>query len=94
VNVYKGLGKAFEQVHLSLRASTHPQTRFLQVPKPMVEKELRTQEKELADDIENLNKKVRQPSPAYNVVLKKVQEKFLQKQYDEAQGRLKDIVGH
>ena len=60
----------------------------------MVEKELRTQEKELADDIENLNKKVRQPNPAYNVVLNKVQEKFLQKQYDEAQGRLKDIVGH
>ena len=60
----------------------------------MMEKELRTQEKELTDDIENLNKKVRGPNPAHYVVLNKVQEKFLHKQYDEAQGQLKDIVSH
>jgi prefoldin subunit 1 len=60
----------------------------------MMEKELRTQEKELTDDIENLNKKVRQENPTYYIKLNNVQEKFLQKQYDEAQGQLKDIVGH
>ena len=61
----------------------------------MMEKELRTQEKELTDDIENLNKKVRSWTKArHYVVLNKVQEKFLQKQYDEAQGQLKDIVSH
>jgi len=58
----------------------------------MMEKELRTQEKELTDDIENLHKKVRWANPTPYVVLIKVQEKFLQKQYDEAQGQLKDIV--
>jgi prefoldin subunit 1 len=59
-----------------------------------MEKELRTQEKELTDDIENLNKKVRQANQTYYAVLSRTQEKFLQKQYDEAQGQLKDIVRH
>lgn len=61
-----------------------------------MEKELRTQEKELTDDIENLNKKVikGRADVLYYIILNKVQEKFLQKQYDEAQGQLKDIVSH
>lgn len=60
----------------------------------MMEKELKTQEKELTDDIENLNKKVRQANLTCYTVLNKVQERFLQRQYDEAQGQLKDIVSH
>ena len=42
----------------------------------MMEKELRTQEKELTDDIENLNKKVRQASPTHSVVLIKCRGNF------------------
>ena len=32
--------------------------RFMMTPRPVMEKELKTQEKELTDDINNLNKKV------------------------------------
>jgi len=32
--------------------------RFLQVPRPEMDKSLKKQEKELADDLESLNKKV------------------------------------
>ena len=34
-------------------------SRFMHVPRPVLEKQLKTEEKELADDISSLNKKVR-----------------------------------
>lgn len=48
---------------------------FLMVPRPTMEKELKKQEKELSDDITNLNKK----------------SKYLEKQFNDAQGQLRDI---
>ncbi|CCM03668.1 uncharacterized protein FIBRA_05812 [Fibroporia radiculosa] len=49
---------------------------FMMVPRPTMEKELKVEEKELTDDITNLMKK----------------SKYLEKQFDEAQGQLRDIV--
>ncbi|KDQ15210.1 hypothetical protein BOTBODRAFT_65600 [Botryobasidium botryosum FD-172 SS1] len=48
---------------------------FMQVPRPILEKDMKSQEKELTDDISNLNKKI----------------KYLEKQYNDAQSQLKDI---
>ncbi|KAL1739892.1 Prefoldin [Schizophyllum fasciatum] len=48
---------------------------FLMTPRQEMESELKTQEKELGDDITNLTKK----------------SKFLEKQFNEAQGQLRDI---
>ncbi|RXW11790.1 hypothetical protein EST38_g14067 [Candolleomyces aberdarensis] len=47
VNMYKGVGKA-EWMY-----------RFMMVPRDTMEQQLKAQEKELSDDISNLNKKVR-----------------------------------
>ncbi|KAG6894781.1 hypothetical protein C0992_004723 [Termitomyces sp. T32_za158] len=49
---------------------------FMLVPRKTMETELKTQEKELADDISNLNKK----------------SKYLEKQLNDAQSQLRDIV--
>ncbi|KDR85537.1 hypothetical protein GALMADRAFT_367924 [Galerina marginata CBS 339.88] len=51
---------------------------FMHVPRDVMESELKTQEKELSDDITNLNKK----------------SKYLEKQYNDAQGQLRDIFHH
>ncbi|GBE77517.1 Prefoldin [Sparassis latifolia] len=48
---------------------------FMMVPRPTMEKELKTEEKELADDLNNLAKKA----------------KYLEKQFNDAQGQLRDI---
>jgi len=48
---------------------------FVNVPRDVMEKDLRNQEKELSDDIVNLNKK----------------SKYLEKQYQEASAQLRDI---
>jgi prefoldin subunit 1 len=58
VNVYKGVGK------MCVNPDTVPTAlfkagRFMQVPRPAMDKELQSQEKELTDDINNLGKKVR-----------------------------------
>lgn len=54
----------------------HTHSRFMNVPRPTMEGSLKTQEKELSDDIVNLNKK----------------SKYLEKQYVEANAQLRDIV--
>ncbi|KAI5998040.1 Prefoldin, partial [Pisolithus albus] len=48
---------------------------FIMVPQKTMEQELRAQEKELTDEINSLNKK----------------SKYLEKQFNDAQARLKDI---
>ena len=48
----------------------------MNVPRDTMEKDLKSQEKELSDDIVNLNKK----------------SKYLEKQYQEANAQLRDIV--
>ncbi|KAJ7024392.1 Prefoldin [Mycena alexandri] len=51
---------------------------FMMVPRKEMEKELKGQEKELADDISNLTKK----------------SKYLEKQFNDAQAQLRDIFHH
>ncbi|KAG5350505.1 hypothetical protein C0989_010754 [Termitomyces sp. Mn162] len=53
---------------------------FMFVPRKTMESELKAQEKELADDIANLNKKF--------------QSKYLEKQLNDAQSQLRDIFHH
>jgi len=48
---------------------------FVMVPRPEMEKDLKSQEKELSDDINGLNKKT----------------KYLEKQFNNAQSQLRDI---
>ncbi|GJE86222.1 prefoldin subunit [Phanerochaete sordida] len=48
---------------------------FMQVPRPVMDKDLQAEEKELTDDINNLNKK----------------NKYLEKQFNDAQAQLRDI---
>lgn len=64
------------------------------VPKPVMEKEIKAEERGLTEEINALNKKVsvhwtstdehRRPST--------LQIKYLDKQFNDAQGQLKDIV--
>ncbi|KAJ2927279.1 hypothetical protein H1R20_g6473, partial [Candolleomyces eurysporus] len=51
---------------------------FMMVPRDTMEQQLKSQEKELSDDISNLNKKA----------------KYLEKQYNDAQSQLRDIFHH
>ena len=51
---------------------------FLMVPSTEMKTNLKTQEKELSDDINSLNKK----------------SKYLEKQYNDAQNQLRDIFHH
>ena len=64
------------------------------VPRKTMEKELKNQEKELTDDINNLNKKVKCPivplAPRLSDVI--CQAKYLEKQFNDAQSQLRDIV--
>ncbi|KAL5494761.1 hypothetical protein ACEPAI_223 [Sanghuangporus weigelae] len=48
---------------------------FMLTPHPIMEKDLKTQEKDLTDDLNNLNKKA----------------KYLEKTFNEAQAQLRDI---
>ncbi|KAJ3750963.1 Prefoldin [Lentinula detonsa] len=66
VNLYKGVGKI------------HNLKRFMMVPRKEMEKQLKSQEKEISDDIASLNKK----------------SKYLEKQFNEAQAQLRDIFHH
>lgn len=51
---------------------------FVMVPRATMEADLKRQQKELTDDINNLNKKT----------------KFLEKQFNDAQAQLRDIFHH
>ncbi|KAG2149448.1 Prefoldin [Suillus cothurnatus] len=51
---------------------------FMMVPRKTMEQEFKSQEKELTDDINNLNKKA----------------KYLEKQFNDAQSQLRDIFHH
>ncbi|KAH9920213.1 Prefoldin [Epithele typhae] len=48
---------------------------FMMVPRPVMEQQLKDEEKDLSDDIKNLEKK----------------SKYLEKQFNDAQGQLRDI---
>ena len=56
-----------------------------------MEDDLKRQEKELTDEISSLNKKVR-PYHFCRDYLTSFQSKFLEKQFNEAQAQLRDIV--
>lgn len=64
------------------------------VPRKEMEKELKTQEKELADDISNLTKKVRTIFSAEPRIIDACihQSKYLEKQFNDAQSQMRDIV--
>lgn len=51
---------------------------FMMVPQKTMEQELKAQEKELTDEVNSLNKK----------------SKYLEKQFNDAQARLRDIFHH
>lgn len=51
---------------------------FMMVPQKTLEQELKTQEKDLTEEVNNLNKK----------------SKFLEKQFNDAQAQLRDIFHH
>lgn len=58
VNLYKGVGKmSVVSIH-GARKMNNLLPRFMMVPQKAMEQELKGQEKELMDDINNLNKKV------------------------------------
>ena len=62
VNLYKGVGKMYvcSPVVKPRLANLFPRTaRFMNVPRPQMEKDLRAEEKEITEDIKNLEKKVR-----------------------------------
>jgi prefoldin subunit 1 len=60
VNLYKGVGKMFVDhcAAVSYLPGSSLEYRFLMVPRTTMEQELKGQEKELTDDINNMNKKV------------------------------------
>lgn len=60
VNLYKGVGKMYACLasYPSGVLKLWSAIRFMMVPRPSMEKDLKLQEKELSDDINSLNKKV------------------------------------
>jgi len=64
------------------------------VPRSMMEKDLKSQERALADDINSLGKKVTSPVLTAELIEPdtRPQVKFLEKQFNDAQSQLRDIV--
>ena len=61
VKVYKGVGKMYvSRTQSTAFELTKPLIRFMMTPRPVLDKELKAEEKSLTDDINSLNKKVRQ----------------------------------
>ncbi len=98
VNLYKGVGKMCVcPLAVDLQTFLHrfPPPRFMNVPRPRMENDLRAEEKELTEDIKNLEKKVcsvrscdvRRSDNA-------PQSKYLEKQFNDAQAQLRDIVSY
>lgn len=63
VKLYKGVGKMYvpATVFPAPLPTMVPNTRFMMMPRPVMEKDLKSQEKGLTDDINSLNKKVKRP---------------------------------
>ena len=59
VKLYKGVGKMCVEQMAWREPSLITCQRFMQVPRPTMEKNLKGEEKEITDDINNLTKKVR-----------------------------------
>ena len=57
VNLYKGVGK-MHVVHFDGVPTADPLIRFMMMPRKAMEDELKSNAKELTDDINSLNKKV------------------------------------
>jgi hypothetical protein len=66
----------------------------MMVPRKTMEQEFKTQEKELTDDINNLNKKVKRLVVVIQGWIQPMmyQAKYLEKQFNDAQSQLRDIV--
>ena len=67
--------------------------RFMAVPRQTLEKDLKTEERGLSDELNGLNKKawdflLKPPRKAHNTF----QSKYLEKQFNDAQSQLRDIV--
>lgn len=64
------------------------------VPRPEMEQDLKGQEKDLSDDINNLNKKVCLITLKHSklILTYTPQSKYLEKQFNDAQSQLRDIV--
>ena len=62
------------------------------VPRLTMKQELKNQEKELTDDINNLNKKVGAVVLGVFISFDLRQSKYLEKQLNDAQNQLRDIV--
>ncbi|KAG6826921.1 hypothetical protein H0H92_013900 [Tricholoma furcatifolium] len=95
VNMYKGVGKMHVSCRLIVQHHINLYFRFMIVPRKTMEEELKSQEKELTDDISNLNKKVRLSVDTHIPKAHlRFQSKYLEKQLNEAQSQLRDIFHH
>jgi prefoldin subunit 1 len=66
----------------------------MQVPRPTMDKDLQAEEKSLTEDINSLTKKVTvfASSACFSQTKCLVQSKYLEKQFNDAQAQLRDIV--
>ena len=78
IKLYKGIGKMWVSVGPSIGGSLILSliSRFLNVPRTTIEKDLKVEEKGVSDELAALQKKT----------------KFLEKQHQEANSQLRDIV--
>jgi prefoldin subunit 1 len=97
VNMYKGVGKmcAYFTTCGQLQSTGFVSHRFMAVPRPTMEKDLKMEEKGLSDELDSLNKKVGSCSSRrskHRVSRVRLQSKYLEKQFNDAQSQLRDIV--
>lgn len=93
--MYRGVGKMcvrlFHRVRFFVNSLIY---RFMMVPRATMEKDLKDQEKGFTDDITSLNKKVCSlwAYEGHTSDNCRAQTKYLEKQFNEAQSQLRDIV--